>query len=531
VLLTRHGLHQTEQRSGGAYAFCIRAGGRDVAKGRVSDEEIALIKAMLASGNFPKDRIQAFFTRPERVLNFGRITDIERGRRGAEIEPASPHELEHFLETWTPGEGALPKAESNPFSKASIESVLRIDVERSRIRPSETDRVEFKLAWNGGQADEYARSMAAFANNRGGYLVFGVKDGSGEIVGLSSDKFAGYDPARLSARIHDVVQPELDWDKCVIEICGKNVGVIYVAECHLKPIIGIKDTGAIEDGAVYFRYPGETRRIRHFDLMNLIMEREKRLSAAISDQVARIAEVGPYDAAILNTSAGELEVSGRSLVLAKPLADQINRLARGEFYGEDEAFELSGSVGVKGDARGPTVIKGRVSDYDVLRDFTDRVRVANPFDYIRHFLDTQTAWLPLFWFALLYGRPIPQLIAELDKLPKLKPKSWTKLRERLEGKRGQKRSYTYPSKEMLNSLKKGEPLLVKTDENAIDAMRTLFALETSSDNEAAVFQTLACALAVFDANRNVKLFAEIRYAASFVDQQLYRQACAELGKD
>lgn len=503
--------------------------GGDMAKGRlISDDEIALIKAMLASGNFAKDQIQAFFTRPDRVLNFGRITDIEQGRRGAQIELASPNELAHFLETWTPGGGALPKAESNPFSKASIESVLQIDRRRGRLRPSETDRVEFKSAWNGGQADEYARSMAAFANNRGGYLIFGVEDGTGEIVGLSSNKFAEYDPARLSARIHDVVQPELDWDKCVIEICGKNVGLIYVAECHLKPIIGVKDTGSINDGAVYFRYPGETRRIRHVDLMNLIMEREKRLSATISDQVARIAEVGPYDAAILNTSAGELEVSGRSLVFAKPLREQINRLARGEF--QDEAFELSGSVGVKGEARGPTVIKGRVSDYDLLRDFIDRVYVANPFDYIRHFLDTQTVWLPLFWFVLLYGKPIPQLIAELDKLPKLKPTSWTKLRERLQAKRGQKEAYTYPNEEMLNSLKKGEPLKVTMDEDAIDAMRTLFALEISKDNEAAVFETLASALAASDADRNVKLFAEIRRAASFVDQELCRQACMEFGK-
>lgn len=496
----------------------------------ISDEEIALIKAMLASGEFRKDEIQAFFTRPDRVLNFGRITDIERGRRGAQIEPASQRELKHFLETWTPGAGALPKAESNPFSQASLDSVLRVDCERGRVKASETDRVEFKLVWNGGQADEYARSMAAFANNRGGYLVFGIKDGTGEIVGLPSDKFAGYDPARLSARVHDVVQPELDWDKTVIEICGKNVGLIYVAECHLKPIVGIKDTGSIKDGAVYFRYGGETRHIRHVDLMNLIMEREKRLSATISDQVARIAEVGPYDAAILNITAGELEVSGRSLLLAKPLREQINRLARGEYQGEDEAFELSGSVGVKGEARGPTVIKGRVSDYDVLRDFIDRVNVANPFDYIRHFLDTQTVWLPLFWFVLLYGKPIPQLIAELDKLPKLKPKSWTKLRARLEAERGRKETYTYPKERMLNSLTKGEPLKVTKDEDAIDAMRTLSALEISKDNEAAVFETLASALSVFDSNRNNLLFAEIRYAASFVDQELYRQACNELGK-
>lgn len=371
--------------------------------------------------------------------------------------------------------------------------------------------------------------MAAFANNRGGYLVFGVKDGTGEVVGLSSDKFIEYDAARLSARIHDVVQPELDWDKSVIEICGKRLGLIYVAESRLKPIVGIKDSGSIEDGAVYFRYPGETRRIRHVDLMNLIMKREQRLSATISDQVARIAQVGPYDAAILDTSAGELEVSGTTFLLARPLRDQINRLARGEYKDKDQDFELAGTIGVKGGTGAQTVIKGSVSDYDILRDFIDRVDVANPFDYIRHFLDTQTVWLPLFRFVLLYGKPIPQLVTELEKLPKLKPTSWTKLRLRLEGKRDRKRTYASPSQPLPNALAKGEALTLATDQDAIDAMRTMSSVEISTKNEAAVFQTLANALAVFDANRNVTLFAEIRYAASFVDQELYREACNNLG--
>jgi hypothetical protein len=49
--------------------------------------------------------------------------------------------------------GALPKAESNPLSQASLDSVLRVDCERGRVKATETDRVEFKLVWNGGQAD------------------------------------------------------------------------------------------------------------------------------------------------------------------------------------------------------------------------------------------------------------------------------------------------------------------------------------------------------------------------------------------
>jgi hypothetical protein len=495
----------------------------------ISDEEIALIKAMLTSGKFPKDQIQAFFTRPDRVMNYGRISDIEQGRRGAQVKPATQTELEEFVRTWTPGRGALPKAESDPFSETLIETLLRIDCDGGRVKANETDRVEFKRSWNAGSISEYARSIAAFANNRGGYLIFGIEDGTGEIVGLTSRKFGEYDPAQISERLHALVQPQVDFEKTVATLCGKTIGLIYVAEARTKPIYGVKDASPIEDGAVYFRYPGETRRIRHLDLAHIITERERQLSAAISDKVARITEVGPHDAAILNTSAGELELSGRSLLLSEPLREQVSRLARGEYQSEDETFELAGTVGLRGAAH--TIIKGRISDYDLVRDFIDRARVANPFDYIRHFLDTQTVWLPLFWFVLLYGKPIPQLIAELGMLPALKPKSWMKLRARLEGGRSQKQTYVYPSARMLASLKEGQPIKATNNDQAMDAMKTLFAVEISEHNKGAIFKTLEGALTVFDSNGNLKLFERIRYAASFVDQELYRKPCLELGKE
>lgn len=62
-----------------------------MAKGRsVSDNEIALIKAMLASGGFQKDRIQAYFTRPTRVLNSVASLTSNRADAGRTSSPPLP---------------------------------------------------------------------------------------------------------------------------------------------------------------------------------------------------------------------------------------------------------------------------------------------------------------------------------------------------------------------------------------------------------------------------------------------------------
>jgi hypothetical protein len=65
----------------------------------ISDQEIALIRAMLRRG-IDKTTIQAYFTHPDRRVNFGRITNIERDTYGRGIVAATDDELDNFLEGW-----------------------------------------------------------------------------------------------------------------------------------------------------------------------------------------------------------------------------------------------------------------------------------------------------------------------------------------------------------------------------------------------------------------------------------------------
>ena len=52
------------------------------------------------------------------------------------------------------------------------------------LKSRESNTVEFKQSFNSGNSATYAKTMAAFANNRGGYIIFGVKDKPREIISV-----------------------------------------------------------------------------------------------------------------------------------------------------------------------------------------------------------------------------------------------------------------------------------------------------------------------------------------------------------
>jgi|SRR5579872_2052991 len=68
---------------------------------RLQRWEVAIIKAMMATPPPKNDQdILAYFTRPTRSINHGRIKDIRDGKTHAAIAPATPDELLAFLKTW-----------------------------------------------------------------------------------------------------------------------------------------------------------------------------------------------------------------------------------------------------------------------------------------------------------------------------------------------------------------------------------------------------------------------------------------------
>ena len=95
-----------------------------MAKRSITDEEIGLIKAMLARGMANK-AIQFYFNRQDRAVNSGRISGIKHADYGPEVPTASDEALSAFIANFTSPELAAPGIDVEIMVEAAIVSKAR----------------------------------------------------------------------------------------------------------------------------------------------------------------------------------------------------------------------------------------------------------------------------------------------------------------------------------------------------------------------------------------------------------------------
>ena len=287
----------------------------------ITDYEIALIKAMLARRMKTTD-IQFFFNRPSRPVNSGRISNIADGSYSdsASIPAATDDELDTFLVEHSPSTDtpsiamSSPGAETDPISRSVLAAMFSKDgADNWRLAAGETDLAECKQSFSLRNAAQWLRAVAALANNRGGYIFFGISDkdeaGTCKAVGLSSDDFKKADPGEIAARLRSAFDPTPRFQKSLFDVGGKLIGVLYVERHPARPIIATKNDGGngeIKEGDIFYRYPGASRRISYSDLRVILDERDAKTRENIMPMVQRLLELGPERAMIADLAEGKL---------------------------------------------------------------------------------------------------------------------------------------------------------------------------------------------------------------------------------
>lgn len=215
----------------------------------------------------------------------------------------------------------------------------------------EGQTLEFKESFNFNGMAEYLRDFAAFANNKGGFLVFGVKDRPRRPVGLrpsAKDQFDKIDPEMITGFLLGIFTGHISWEHDVIEVDGKDYGYFYVEEALEKPIICKKDEGqTLRDGDIYFRYGGRTQRIRFSELESIINHRIEKQNNQWVDLVSKIGKSGPANAAILDMEKGLIEKNdAQILVVGDDLVKSVKWIKEGEFNEKQGAptLKLVGEV-------------------------------------------------------------------------------------------------------------------------------------------------------------------------------------------
>lgn len=236
------------------------------------------------------------------------------------------------------------------IKKEDVEQLLSLRADGT-LYHRESQTLEFKEAFNFAGLAEYFRDFAAFTNNKGGWLIFGVKDKpKRELIGLSPKSFElidKLDPERISGFLLDTFAGNIQWEHEVFLIKNLNFGVFYVEEAKIKPIICKKDEGEIKNGEIYFRYGGRTQKIQYSELEAIISHRIEQQNQQWIDLVSKIGKSGPQNAAILDLDRGAISKNNSQiLVVDDELVRSINWIKEGTFSEKEGAptLKLIGEV-------------------------------------------------------------------------------------------------------------------------------------------------------------------------------------------
>jgi hypothetical protein len=382
-----------------------RAGRANLPKRTIKDSEIALIKAMLDRGMKNQD-IQFYFNRPERPVNSGRISTIRSGTysNSSIIPAASDAELDRFTKLF-----AAEEAETQSGGDGDIRRFFRKGSDSHwYLHRGESEEHECKQDFDPKRLIPVVRAVAALANNRGGYVFFGVGNNRCRVDG-AGEAFFETDIVDIMNKVKAHLAPTPSVTaKGIVEFDGKIVGFLRVEKHEDRPIIVYRDGDGLNEGDILYRYAGQSSRIKFADLRALLEERDRRAQVALAKAAGALADVGTANAIILDTDKNTLNTNGRPIVLDEKLMEQIKFVKEGEFEEKSGAptLKLIGevkTVNVGGLAQ-KVISREEVFEEHILDAFLKSEKLENPDHFILAGLAQSRMWLPIFYFARASGR-------------------------------------------------------------------------------------------------------------------------------
>lgn len=219
-----------------------------------------------------------------------------------------------------------------------VSKILKLK-EDGNLFHRESQYLEFKESFNLAGLADYYKDFAAFANNKGGYLIFGIKDRPKRVlVGLSSkaiEQFDKLDPEVVSGHLLELFSSNISWEHEIYSLENMTFGVFYIYESVMKPVISKKDEGkdqTLKNGEIYFRYGGRTQKIQSAELEMIINKRVDQNNIQWLDLVQKIGKSGPENAAILDSEKGIIEKGdSQILVVDQELLSGFQLIREGEF--------------------------------------------------------------------------------------------------------------------------------------------------------------------------------------------------------
>ena len=140
-----------------------------------------------------------------------------------------------------------------------------------KIFAGETENIEFKEDIP-AKSEKYMKTVVAFANGKGGKVVFGVENATWKVTGFTKgDVFQKMDA--ITNAIFDSCEPKITPNIGVQESDGKYIIVVEIIPGMQRPYY-IKSQGILD--GTYIRVAGTTRHAERYRVQELIMEGTNR---------------------------------------------------------------------------------------------------------------------------------------------------------------------------------------------------------------------------------------------------------------
>lgn len=344
----------------------------------------------------------------------------------------------------------LPKAdgERSPFSQEKLNEIFKISPKHpDRIISRESSNLEFKESFGWKSLAKYLKTSAAFANTKGGYLVFGIGRRPHKLLGLSGSnlkQFEDIDPEKLSGHFNEHFLPEMAWDIHEYELNGKTYGIFYIHECRDKPAICKKNAESVlKEGDIYYRYRGRSERIKYSELRAILDHKRENEQRLWMQHLSQIAKIGVRETGIFDLKTGQVTGTDGSFFIDESLLSQLSFIKEGEFseIKGKPVLKLIGNVevisGLPSAAGGKRIVKTKgIRIGDIALAFLNLERVEEPLEYLKQICFETTGFLPVYYFIKSAKIDSVKAIEEINGVISRSPAK-SKLIERLQQKNTQ----------------------------------------------------------------------------------------------
>ena len=221
----------------------------------------------------------------------------------------------------------------DPLSREILTGIFRTSPkDPTRIINREGITIEFKESYNHGSMAQYFKTIAAFANNSGGYILFGVGDKPRRLIGLKDKSLTQFEELcveEFTKNLLDYFSPEITWEHCTFEYRDMSFGVIYIYPLVRKPCICKKSHDeqnakySLKEGDIYYRYKGRSERIRYSELFAIIDESRKNEERQWLNFAKKSIRIGVSNAALLDLKSGHLSGSNGSVIIDGELLKKL----------------------------------------------------------------------------------------------------------------------------------------------------------------------------------------------------------------